>query len=106
MPFEKGHEKIGGREKGTPNKAPGPDKELEDALCRAKGKHRDVSLIESVCDRAYGDTPLAIAVMRKMLPDMRQVEVVRKYEGGYAEDTPAEACEKMDAATIGEKPSE
>ena len=44
--------------------------------------------------------------MRKILPDMKQVEVRRKYEGGYAELTPAEAVAKMDAATVGEKPLE
>lgn len=91
---------------GGPGRPPGVNREIEDALTRAKGRHEDVSLLDNVCDRAYDDTPLAIALLRKRYPDMRQVEVIRKYEGGYAEDTPAEACEKMDVATIGEKPSE
>lgn len=82
----------------------GPNKELLSALAEAKKKHGNVSLIQNVCDRAYEDTPLAIAILRKILPDMKQVEVTRKYEGGYAEMTPAEAAAQMDKATVGEKP--
>ncbi len=85
---------------------PGVNREIEDALIRAEVRNGDKSLLDNVCDRAYEDTPLAIALLRKRYPDMKQVEVIRKYEGGYADLSPAEACEKMDAATIGEKPSE
>ncbi len=101
MSFEKGREKTGGREKGTPNKT---NMEVRDALERAKGNHEDVSLLDSVCNRAYNDGPLAIALLRKMYPDMKQVEVVRKYEGGYADMTPAETAAAMMKDTIGEKP--
>lgn len=89
---------------GGPGRPLGVNREIEDALIRARGKHDDVSLLDNVCDRAYDDTPLAIALLRKRYPDMKQVEVIRKYDGGYANMTPAEACEQMDKSTVGDKP--
>lgn len=95
-------EGVSGNPAGKP---PGVNKEIEEALGRAKGRHENTSLLDNVCDRAYEDTPLAIALLRKRYPDMKQVEVIRKYEGGYAEMTPAEIAEEMTKATIGEKPN-
>lgn len=63
-----------------------------------------VSIYDWLAKKAYEDHTLAVALLKKIMPDMRQVEVIRQYEGGYATMTPAEACAAMDAATMGEKP--
>ena len=47
--------------------------ELRDALQKAAKEH-DETFIESVVKRAFRDSNLAVAVLRKLLPDRQHVE--------------------------------
>ena len=76
-------------------------KDLNEALRKAQAEHDGLSLVQSICDRAYNDGPLAIAILRKVLPDLKQVEVTKDYEGGFAHLTPAEIAAEMDGLTVG-----
>ena len=49
--------------------------ELRIALDAAKHLEGDQSLLESVCRRAYRSDALAIAILRKLLPDKTKSEV-------------------------------
>lgn len=92
-----------GRPKGTKNKF--SLAHLQRAMEKAKKTHSGQSLIESMCERAYTNDHVAIAILRKMLPDLRQVDaIVDVGTIGYACLTPEQACADMDAATIGTKP--
>lgn len=73
------------------------------ALKREAKKSGIKSAYDHVAQQFFTDNTVMIALMRKLLPDMRQVEVIKQYEGGYADMTPADACKAMDAATVGEK---
>lgn len=74
------------------------------ALKREAKKSGIKSAYDHVAQQFFADNTVMIALMRKLLPDMRQIEVIKQYEGGYADMTPADACKAMDAATMGEKP--
>ena len=104
MRFEKG--KSGnpkGRPKGTITTL-SPD-ELMASLKRAKAKNKGVSFLDNFCLRAYTSDKMAIALLRKMLPDLAQVaSVLGVAMVGYAAMTPAQAAAQMDAATVGTKP--
>lgn len=100
MLFEKGHKKIEGSGCKKGQKHSTAAKALKDAMQLAEEK-KGISLLDSICQRAYDDGPLAIAILRKLLPDLKQVAVERHYEGGFAEMTPAEAVAEMDKLTIG-----
>ena len=49
--------------------------ELRDALQATKELKGGQSLLQSICARAYDDSSLAIAIMRKLLPDMTKAEI-------------------------------
>ena len=100
--FEKGHNKIGGATKGSKHLfAMG---EFKKAFEADEAKH-DNNIFQFFFEQARKDGgAVLVALMRKILPDMKQVEVMRKYEGGFADMTPAEACKQMDKATIGNVP--
>ena len=94
-----------GRPKGTKNKFSIVD--LQKAMDKAKEKNGGVSLLEHVCRKAYNDNGLAIAILKKMLPDLRRVEAIVDVDlVGFATMTPAEAAASMDKATLGEKPDD
>lgn len=83
--------------------------ELKKAFKRAKKNNAvapDKNIYDWLAEKAYEDHTLAIALLKKIMPDLRQQETIVKYEGGYAEMTPAQACEAMDRATLGDKSSE
>lgn len=93
----------GGRPKGSKNKFSIAD--LVKALNRAKEKNNGVSLLDHVCENAYKDNHLAVCILKKMLPDLKQVEALIDVEQvGYATLTPEQACAQMDADTVGGKP--
>ena len=50
---------------------------LRDALQRAKAKNGGVDLIEHCVAKSYTDTQLAIAILRKILPDLSNDESMR-----------------------------
>ena len=83
--------------------------ELKKAFKRAK-KNNTVApgknIYDWLAEQAYKDHTLAVALLKKIMPDMRQVEVIKQYEGGYADMSPSDACAAMDAATLGEMPDE
>jgi len=104
MSFEKGRDKTGGRKRGTPNKATEAQNAFQAAYEADKEKYgSNIFTFFFEQAREEGGAVL-VAVMRKILPDMKQVEVTKRYEGGYADMTPAEAARKMDEATVGIKP--
>lgn len=77
MPFEKNRAKTGGREKGTPNKATLVQNEFEKAFEDDKKKH-GTNIFQFFFEQAREDAgAVLVALMRKILPDMKQVEVVR-----------------------------
>ena len=49
--------------------------ELREALQAAKELKGGQSLLQSICARAYDDSSLAIAIMKKLLPDMTKAEI-------------------------------
>ena len=93
-----------GRPKGSKNRF--SPKDLETALEKAREAHGGVSLLDHLCGKAYEDNKLGIAILKKMYPDLKQIEALVDVEhGGYAGLTPAEAAAMMDAATTGTKPN-
>ena len=91
-----------GRRKGSKNKFSIAD--LQKALNRAKKKNNGVSLLDHVCENAYKDNHLAVCILKKMYPDLKQVEARRDIaQVGYAALTPEQACAQMDADTVGKK---
>ena len=101
MSFQKGHKKFGGNKKGS--KWLFSQKEFRKAYDADAKKHK-TNIFQFFFQEARRDGgPVLIALMKKILPDMRQVEVVKEYEDGYAAMTPAQACAAMDKATVGKK---
>lgn len=94
-----------GRPLGTKNKFSLAD--LQKSLDKAKENHGDVSLLDHVCDKAYDDNVIAIAILKKMLPDLKRMEAIVDVDMvGFAIMTPAEAAAAMDSATTGENEDE
>lgn len=107
--FKPGHAPTpgGGRPKNAKDKF--SVCELKKAFKRAKKSNKiapGVGIYDWLAQQAYNDHTLAVALLKKIMPDMRQIEMVKQYEGGYADMSPAEACAAMDAATMGTKPDE
>ncbi|KKM98893.1 hypothetical protein LCGC14_1153310 [marine sediment metagenome] len=107
MGFQPGHAKTPGS--GRPKNS--SDKfsvcELKKAFKRAKKNNKiepGVSIYDWLALQCYKDNTLAVALLKKIMPDVKQIEVIKKYEGGYADMTPAEAAAQMDAATTGDIP--
>lgn len=105
--FKPGHAPTpgGGRPKNSKDKF--SVCELKKAFKRAKKKNKiapGVGIYDWLAQQAYNDHTLAVALLKKIMPDMRQVEVVKKYEGGYSQMSPAEIAEEMMKKTIGNVP--
>ena len=78
--FVKGKSPKIGWQKGQSGNPAGRPKlpeiqELRDALQATKELKGGQSLLQSICARAYDDSSLAIAIMRKLLPDMTKAEI-------------------------------
>lgn len=75
MAFQKGNKKTGGRKKGTPNKRT----ELLNAIKYVQGtkdsdgKKRKKLLVHAV-EQAYEDRTVLIALLKKLIPDMKHFE--------------------------------
>ncbi len=68
MTFQKGN-KYG---KGRPKK---PEIELlRKAMAKAKSEHGGIGLLEHAVSIAYKDSTVLVALLRKVLPDLRNVE--------------------------------
>ena len=92
-----------GRPKGAKTKWGISD--LKRALAKAAKGQDGKSLLESMCERAYKNDRIAVAILKKMLPDLKMIDAVVEYGNkGYSCLTPSDAAEQMDDATIGEKP--
>jgi len=102
MPFEPGRAKTGGKRRGY--KSMFSVKELEKSFKKAKKAHGGVSFLDYLTDLAYQDHVVAIALLKKLMPDMRQIEVMKRYTGGYADLTPQETIAEMLKATMGDEP--
>lgn len=97
--FVKGHKNISpGRPQGTCR-----TEELDQAIREVQSEPRRKNWLKSLIRRSYKDTTLAVAILNRKFPVLKQVELTQKYTGGYAALTPAEACKKMDLATMGKK---
>ena len=102
--FKPGHAKIPGSGRPKNSKDKYSVASLKEAFDKAEVKV-GMSIYDWLALEAYKNPQLAIALLKKTIPDMKQVEVIKKYEGGYSDLTPAEACEEMDKATLGDKPN-
>jgi len=92
-----------GRPKGAKNKYGLTD--LHKAMDKAAKNHDGQTLLENFCERAYSDSQCAIAILKKLLPDLKQIEATVEHGTvGYAIMTPAETCKAMNKATVGKKP--
>lgn len=70
MPFVKGHKSKGGRPKGSNNFVT----EFKNALKLAE-KTKGISLINHLVKKAYDDSQIGIAVLKKILPDLSQSQI-------------------------------
>lgn len=81
------------------------EENIRKALSDAKQKHNDVDLLTHLVNKAYTDTKIAIAILKKILPDLTHLEVLDPLRNGeWGAMTPAEACKKMDQSTVPFKP--
>lgn len=63
-----------GRPKGSKNKF--SVAELQKAFEKAAKKNKGKTILEHLAEEAYSDSTLAVALMKKMLPDMRTIEMI------------------------------
>jgi len=98
--FEKGISgNPAGRPRGSKNKYSAA--QLQKAFARAAKNHNGLAFLDHVCNEAYTDNALAIALLRKLLPDLKEVKTIGDSPIGWAILTPAQAAEQMDQLTAG-----
>jgi len=67
----------------------------------AKEEHGGVDLLTHLCSKAYSDTKVAVAILKKILPDLTRLEVIDPLRAGVWEClSPADAAAKMDELTV------
>ena len=102
MPFEPGRAKTGGKRRGY--KSFFTVAALEKSFKKARKNHKDVSFLDYLANLAYEDHVVAIALFRKLMPDLKTIEQITQVADGlYATLSPAEAATRMDDATVGGK---
>jgi hypothetical protein len=72
VPFKKGQS---GNTKGRPKKGLAAMDDLTRAIARCEKKEERLPLMEHYVDRAYNNDGLLIALMKKILPDLKQTEI-------------------------------
>ncbi len=99
MTFEAGHKKLGGRKKGQKKKY---TREVIEAIFKkAEKKHDGVSILEHLCNLAYEDNAIAIAMLRKLVPDLRSLELQIDTDDVNSPAKHAETLLMMERATDG-----
>ena len=100
MPFKKGEiNNPKGRPKGSKNRF--SVAELQKAFQKA-AKTKGSSILEHLALKAYDDTTLAIALLRKMLPDTKQLELTSlSSDNQWATKSPAEIAREMTSLSMG-----
>ena len=102
MPFEDGHKKIGGIEKGY--KYDFTLSALKDALSKDKDKHNGETILDYFIKKAREDNKVLIALVKKILPDLRGDTLIIEPKGEWATKTPAQIAEEMTKSTVGDLP--
>ena len=102
MPFEDGHKKTGGIKKGY--KYDYTLSALKDSLDKDANKHDGENILDYYIRMARKDNRVLIALMKKLLPDLKQVEAIIQSNDLWATMTPADVCKDMDKLTTGDTP--
>ena len=101
MKFEDGHKKVGGVQKGY--KYDYTLSALKDSLDKDADKHGGESILDYYIKTARKDNRVLIALMKKLLPDLKQVEAIIQSNDEWATKTPADVCTDMDGLTTGDE---
>jgi hypothetical protein len=72
MAWKKGQS---GNPKGRPKKGQDYVSQLEAALNKAAKKHGGKTLLEHCAEEAYSNPQMAIALLKKFMPDLKQTEI-------------------------------
>ena len=103
MGFQRGHKKFGGMKKGF--RRGYSREEIDQAFDNAKVKHGGISLLEHLCELAYKDKQIAVAMIRKLVPDLKsmelQIDPEEKIDPFNDPHTDLETCRMMRATTGG-----
>jgi len=99
MIFEKGHPKVGGKQKGY--RKPYSRETIEAAFEKAKIAHGGVSLLEHLCELAYEDEDVAIKMLRKLVPDLKSIEITDSDNPEDFAERVSEQLAEMELATTG-----
>ena len=60
---------------GRPNLREASSQQLRDAIKRGARRHGNRSLIRHLVDQAYKDNTVLIAIARKILPDLKAIDI-------------------------------
>lgn len=78
--------------------------DLLSALAKDKSEHDGQSIIEYFIGVARQDNTVLIALMRKILPDLRQIEATIEHsDNEWADRTPRDIVNDMDNLTTGDE---
>ena len=102
MAFEVGHKKIGGIEKGY--KYDYTLSALKESLSKDKDAHNGETILDYFIKKAREDNKVLVALIKKILPDLRGDTLVIEPKGAWATLTPAEIAENMTKSTVGDIP--